>query len=106
MAIICNTTFDLGQFQYHSDKKLLSSEISELQHCIGGRVFSQVWDDSADVGFNVHSKVTGTKVTFVVTRREERGQGDDRELVAWHLSPVVGNHIRDKDPCNVVVYND
>jgi hypothetical protein len=104
--IICSTTFDLGQFQYHGDKKLLSSEISELQHCIGGPVFSQVWDDAADVGFNVLSKTTGTTVTFVVSRIEQRGEGEDRELVAWHLSPVVGNRIRAGDPCDIVVYND
>lgn len=61
-------------------------------------IWSQIWDDSIDVGFYLHSDRTGKDVLFTLVDEEKHGG----EVVAWVFSGYPASNKR----LTVKVLND
>jgi hypothetical protein len=68
------------------------AEMSDFGKC---QIYSQVYDDAADVGFNVQSDKTG-KVKLFTFKSEERDPNSD----------VVGVYFSSEDGIDILLIND
>lgn len=97
-----------AQFTYNRETKTFVAEMSDLDQ--GGRrePFSRVYDDACDEGLTLISDRTGEEVVFVYVDREYMGQGEDRELAAYVLTPAPES-IRGKphlSSLKIKIFND
>lgn len=105
---ICTAQHSIKDFHFHHNTMTLSAEASELSQGHTRFVFGQVYDDAADEGFVIVSSTTGRRATFVVCNVD---YNDDREVVAWHLTPTPETLRDTKLPSHVArmrvtVFND
>ena len=96
--VICRSRFPLKPFTYSAFENSLTVEASTLGLKPGSEPFSQVWNDSVDIGMVVKSHYTNKECIF--TFQDYIRQ--DMDVVGWKFNSY--NLSGDK-PLELIVWN-
>ena len=88
--------FSTDEFSYKD--RVFTAEASSIGHTRFGTMFSQVFDDACDEGFELTSARTGMKVKMTLAKIHRDREGD---LTHWEFIPYHNTSF-DK----LVVFND
>jgi len=80
-------------FHWHAEDKVFTQEISSLGKA---DLFSRLYSDACDVGFELVSHKTGKKVVMYFSSRET----NDGDILSWCFKPT------DNHRFSVIVFND
>lgn len=84
--VICRTVFKHSDFNYFKEDNTASAEISTLLKGRHDAPFSQIWNDSVDVGF-VMDHQNGKVSIWTLTKTDK--DASDEDTFGWRFSPYI-----------------